>query len=52
LALINSKEPYYELVDYAPDGEGTRIIVSKKDCFLNAAGQLAAHKSEIEAHYR
>lgn len=50
--IKDSRESYYELMDYAPDGEGTRILVSKKDCFLNSAGQLTAEKSKVDAHFR
>ncbi|WP_166240106.1 hypothetical protein [Paenibacillus turpanensis] len=42
----------YELVKYAPDGEGTRIIISKKDCSIDAQGNIRADHFEIDGHYR
>ncbi|WP_426446037.1 hypothetical protein ACP26L_20940 [Paenibacillus sp. S-38] len=39
----------YELMDFAPDGEEVRYIVSKADCVLGQDGSLYADEFEVEA---
>ena len=56
--IMNGKEfmvqsensDYYHLIDYAPDGEVTKLIVSKLDCVFRE-GEIYVEKFKIDAHY-
>ncbi|AFC31206.1 hypothetical protein PM3016_4442 [Paenibacillus mucilaginosus 3016] len=44
-------EGSYELMEFAPDGEEVRYIVSKADCRMGRDGRLYADLFEVDAEY-
>jgi hypothetical protein len=42
---------HYNLIEYAPDGEGVRFIVSKQDCKTGADGKIYASQYTVDANY-
>jgi hypothetical protein len=49
--IQSENSQYYELIEYSPDGEGTRLSVPKDECRVGEDGRLHSNRFTIEAHY-
>jgi hypothetical protein len=50
--IKNEAQDHYEAVDYAPDGEGTEVIIAKKDCYVDDQGRMHARALDIRGNYK